>query len=104
MVCLFDSSVGEKKVGCEWPGESSFPVTCYGLKYSRVWGTRMLKWLCHLKCTPAPKGKCLEDLLFTNISRAQFVTKVPECLISQWWSWLKWVYLDPSIAKAIRQL
>lgn len=84
MVCLFDSSVGEKKVGCEWPGESSFPVTCYGLKYSRVWGTRMLKWLCHLKCTPAPKGKCLEDLLFTNISRAQFVTKVPDCLISQW--------------------
>lgn len=39
----------------------------------------MLKWFCHLKCTTPPKGKCLEDMLFTNISKAQFVTKVPEC-------------------------
>lgn len=69
MVCLFDSSVGKKKVSFKWPGESSFPVTCCGWKDSRAWGTRMLKWFCHLKCTPPPKGKCLEDMLFTNISR-----------------------------------
>lgn len=30
MVGLFDSSVGEKKVICQWPGESSFPVTSCG--------------------------------------------------------------------------